>query len=149
EGALYGGRRRRRASELRELTEDDRELERRGVAAAAHLAVAREPEERLEQHLGLECGLQQEACSQLLRLRREDAVLRRRRHRHGVPRREPALATADDEAERAVEHLVQLALQRVEMVAGAEAARHERQLVLEQLAAGLGRGAQEDEPAAG
>src|SRR2546423_6215308 len=48
---LHARRRLRRASELRELAEDYGELKRRGGAVVIDLAVAREPEERLEQHL--------------------------------------------------------------------------------------------------
>src|SRR5207253_453311 len=73
---LHGGRRLRWPAELGELVEDHRELQRRRVAALADLAVTREAEKRLEQHLRLESRARCEANFDRCVLRREDAVLR-------------------------------------------------------------------------
>ena len=59
-----------------------------------------------------------------------------------------ALVAVDDDPERALEHLVALLLARVQVVAHREPARHELELVLEHVAAGLGGRAEEDEPLA-
>jgi hypothetical protein len=58
------------------------------------------------------------------------------------------LLSRDDEPERAVEHLVALGLQRVQVVANGEAARRERELVLQQFPVRLGGGLEEHEAVA-
>src|SRR5712692_4850060 len=80
EGMLHRGRRLRRPPELRELVEDDRELQHGRVASLPDFAIACEAEERLEQHLGLERRPRREASADRRVLRREDAMLRRDRH---------------------------------------------------------------------
>src|SRR5712692_3768622 len=77
QGALEAGRRLHGPAELGELVEDDGELQHGRVAALADLAVAREPKERLEQHLRFERGPRCEAHADRRFSRREDAVLRR------------------------------------------------------------------------
>src|SRR5438094_658301 len=76
ERLLHAGRGLHGPAELGELVEDDRELEERRIPALPHLAVAREPEQRLEQHLRLERRPRREADADRRLLGREDAVLR-------------------------------------------------------------------------
>ena len=90
--ALHAGGRLRRASEVGELGEDNRELERRRVALGVDLAVARESEERFLENFGFEGGAQREASFPRPVLGREDAVLRRDLDVLDVARLEPSLA---------------------------------------------------------
>src|SRR5207237_2340943 len=97
----------------------------------------------------LERRPQRETRADRLLAELDDAVLRPRRDGHRVAGAEPLLLAGDDQSERAVENLVPLLLARMQMVARREPARHELELVLQHLAAGLRAGAQKGQPLAG
>src|SRR5690242_14963125 len=73
EDTLHRLGRLRWSPEMCELGEDHRQLKRGRVASLADLPIAREPEKRLEQHLGIERGPEREPGVQRLVLRLEDA----------------------------------------------------------------------------
>src|SRR5207245_1542631 len=146
--ALDRDRRPHRPAELGELVEDHGELQQRRVAAGSDLAVARKPEQGLEQDLGLERGPQGEPRPYARLADRDDPMLRIRWDDHHVARTELLLATCDDEPECALEHLVALLLSRVQVIARREATRDELELVLEHFAARLRARPQKGEPVA-
>jgi hypothetical protein len=77
-----------------------------------------------------------------------EAVHAAGRHDDGLTGRRDDLARAETEDHRALEHLEALLLLGVDVSAGDVPVRRELELELEQLAAGVGRGAEEVDPLA-